>query len=152
MKSVQQHPIENIMRTTMENIKEMIDVNTIVGDAVETADGNVIIPISRVCFGFMAGGGEYRDEDKNLKRAKNNGETDSTEHTMPFAGGTGAGVSVTPIAFLVVGKDKIKLLPARFDTPVDRVIEMVPQVVEEIREIIDKHRVNINKPQATLQQ
>ena len=54
------HPIENIMKTTMENIKEMIDVNTIVGDAVETADGSVIIPISRVSFGFVAGGGEYK--------------------------------------------------------------------------------------------
>jgi len=147
-----QHPIENIMRTTMENIKEMIDVNTIVGDAVETSDGNVIIPISRVCFGFMAGGGEYKDEGKNMQRSKNSGDMETVENTMPFAGGTGAGVSVTPIAFLVVGKDKIKLLPARFDTPVDRVIEMVPQVLEEIKVLIDKNWGNKERLQTQIQQ
>ena len=64
------HPIENIMKTTMENIKEMIDVNTIVGDAVETADGSVIIPISRVSFGFVAGGGEYKEKTRNRDRVK----------------------------------------------------------------------------------
>ena len=62
------HPIENIMTTTMENIKEMIDVNTIVGDAVGTSEGTVIIPVSRVSFGFVAGGGEYKEEVKQGKR------------------------------------------------------------------------------------
>lgn len=78
------NPIESIMSTTMENLKDMIDVNVVVGDAVETGAGATIIPISRVSFGFVAGGGEYgcgamREQEENL----------------PFAGGAGAGVSVT---------------------------------------------------------
>lgn len=133
------HPIENIMKTTMENIKDMIDVNTIVGDAVETADGNVIIPISRVSFGFLAGGGEYKDKDS--KQTKSSNENGSIS-VMPFAGGTGAGVSVNPIAFLVVGGEKIKLLPVNFNTPADRIVELVPQIVEDIQNMLGYNRGN----------
>ncbi|MFY9177688.1 MAG: GerW family sporulation protein [Caldicoprobacterales bacterium] len=136
------HPIENIMTTTMENIKEMIDVNTIVGDAVETSEGTVIIPVSRVSFGFVAGGGEYNED---VSRDKINRISDSTntssQDSLPFAGGTGAGVSVNPIAFLVVSKDKIKLLPVNFNTTVDRVVELVPQVVDQIQDLIDKNKI-----------
>mgnify|MGYP001078220982 CR=1 FL=1 len=118
-----QHPIENIMKTTMENIKDMIDVNTIVGDAVETADGSVIIPISRVSFGFVAGGGEYKGEGNASQHP---------EEKLPFAGGSGAGVTVSPMAFLVVGKNKIKLLPINFNTPLDRIVDMIPRIFEDI--------------------
>lgn len=124
-----EHPIEEIMKTTMENIKEMIDVNTIVGDAVETADGTVIIPISKVSFGFVAGGGEY----KNNMQDKNANTMQQEANKLPFAGGSGAGISLNPIAFLVVGQEKIKLLPVNFTTPIDRVVELIPQLVEEIR-------------------
>jgi sporulation protein YtfJ len=129
------HPIENIMKTTMENIKEMIDVNTIVGDAVETADGNVIIPISKVSFGFVAGGGEYKENGKEQRQNKVSGDADASS-SMPFAGGTGAGVSVNPVAFLVVGGGKIKLLPVRFNTSADRVIELIPQLMEDVQNIL----------------
>lgn len=71
-----EHPIENVMKTTMENLKEMIDVNTIVGDAVETAEGTVIVPISKVSFGFIAGGGEYKEEGAS-KKAFGNGSGNS---------------------------------------------------------------------------
>ena len=57
---MERHPIENLMTTTMENIRDMVDVNTVVGDAIATADGSTVIPISRVAFGFVAGGGEYK--------------------------------------------------------------------------------------------
>lgn len=133
-----EHPIENIMKTTMENIKDMIDVSTIVGDAVETGDGTVIIPISKVSLGFVAGGGEYNDNDKNeseSKRFQSELSQDSAKD-IPFVGGTGAGVSVNPIAFLVVGEGKIKLLPVHFASPVDRIIELVPQVVEEMQGLL----------------
>jgi len=131
---MEQHPIENIMKTTMENIKDMIDVNTIVGDAVETSDGTVIIPISRVSFGFVAGGGEYKEENGN-SRGK---ESESFEKDFPFAGGTGAGVSVNPMAFLVVGNDQVKLLPIHFNSPYERVVEMVPQVLNEVQALLGK--------------
>lgn len=133
------HPIENIMTTTMENIKEMIDVNTIVGDAVETSEGTVIIPVPRVSFGFVAGGGEYKEEALQGKKKKAaDDEVGHLADSMPFAGGTGAGVSVNPIAFLVVGQDKIKLLPVNFNTTVDRMVELVPQIVEQIQGLVEK--------------
>ncbi|NLX71311.1 MAG: sporulation protein YtfJ [Clostridiales bacterium] len=136
------HPIENIMKTTMENIKEMIDVNTIVGDAVQTADGSVIIPISKVSFGFVAGGGEYKEKSKDQRQGKNNSDGDSAPSSMPFAGGTGAGVSVNPIAFLVVGEGKIRLLPVQFSSPTDRIVELVPQLLEEIKSMIGQKKEN----------
>lgn len=136
------HPIENIMKTTMENIKEMIDVNTIVGDAVQTADGSVIIPISKVSFGFVAGGGEYKEKSKDQRQGKNNSDGDSAPSSMPFAGGTGAGVSVNPIAFLVVGEEKIRLLPVQFSSPTDRIVELVPQLLEEIKSMIGQKKEN----------
>ena len=63
------HPIQGLMKTAMEAIKDMVDVNTIVGDAVETPDGNVIVPISRVSFGFLAGGSEYEPGGGPAKRS-----------------------------------------------------------------------------------
>ncbi|HHT65803.1 MAG: GerW family sporulation protein [Caldicoprobacterales bacterium] len=138
-----EHPIENVMKTTMENLKEMIDVNTIVGDAVETAEGTVIVPISKVSFGFIAGGGEYKEEGASKKAFGNgsgnsNGSADGEAKEMPFAGGSGAGVSVNPIAFLVVGEDKIKLLPVQYNSTVDRIVELVPSVVGELQNMIGK--------------
>jgi len=126
----------------MENIKEMIDVNTIVGDAVQTADGSVIIPISKVSFGFVAGGGEYKEKSKDQRQGKNNSDGDSAPSSMPFAGGTGAGVSVNPIAFLVVGEGKIRLLPVQFSSPTDRIVELVPQLLEEIKSMIGQKKEN----------
>jgi len=129
------------MKTTMENLKEMIDVNTIVGDAVETSNGTVIIPVSRVSFGFVAGGGEYKEKAKSgLGEKGSSGSTGEEQCPFPFAGGTGAGVSVNPIAFLVVSEDKIKLLPVNFNTTVDRMVELVPQMVEEIKAAMGKNK------------
>ena len=100
-----QHPIDNMMQTTMENIRGMVDVNTVVGSPVAGAKGTTIIPISKVSFGFVAGGGEYALEDHKNRTL--------TTDVLPFAGGTGAGVSVQPVGFLVVDKDTVKLVAAR---------------------------------------
>ena len=97
-----EHPIEGLMKTTMNNLKEMVDVNTIVGDAVHSTDGSVIIPVSKISFGFASGGSEF-----NKVRDKKDG---LTEEKLPFGGGSGAGVSVSPVGFIVVGNDQIKLL------------------------------------------
>jgi len=145
VKKLSGHPIENIMKTTMENIKEMIDVNTIVGDAVETADGNVIIPISKVSFGFVAGGGEYKDGGKDQKQGRG-GVEGETSSSMPFAGGTGAGVSVNPVAFLVVGGGSVRLLPAHFRTSTDRIIEMLPQLIEDVQSLVGSKKKNGHNP------
>lgn len=133
-----EHPIEALMRTTMDSIKQMVDVNTIVGDAVETVDGTVIIPISRVAFGFASGGGEYQVQDGNEKGGQGGGG-------MPFAGGAGAGVSVQPVAFMVVGKEHIKLLPANSSGMVERIIEMSPQIIEELQGVVKKMRIGAGR-------
>lgn len=114
------HPIESIMATTMESIRDMVDVNTVVGEAIAAPDGSTVIPVSRVAFGFVAGGGEY-------KCAKQAAEAPS------FAGGTGAGVSVQPVGFIVVSGGQVRLLPAQAYAPVDRIIEMVPQLLSQIK-------------------
>ena len=116
------HPIESIMSTTMENIRDMIDVNTIIGDAISTSDGSTVIPISRVSFGFVAGGGEYAVHGGN-----------HADSELPFAGGTGAGVTVQPLGFLVTNADQVRLLPAQPYAPIDRVIELMPQALCEIK-------------------
>lgn len=121
------HPIEGIMTTTLESIRDMIDVNTVVGEPIATADGSTVIPISRVSFGFVAGGGEYRCKESALKPAEDSGRP------FPFAGGTGAGVTVQPLGFLVTGPDSVRMLPAQCFQPVDRLLELVPQVVADIK-------------------
>jgi sporulation protein YtfJ len=126
------HPIESIMTTTMESIREMVDVNTVIGDPVQTGDGSTIIPLSRVSFGFVAGGGEYEDGKRKEHQDKQVGEV------LPFAGGSGAGVSVQPMGFLVVNGDQVKMLPAQYYAPVDRIIELVPQMVHEVKKMFGK--------------
>ena len=120
---MQQHPIDNMMQTTMEQIRSMVDVNTVVGSPVMGTKDTTIIPISKVSFGFVAGGGEYAVEE--LKK-----HAVATE-TFPFAGGTGAGVSVQPVGFLVVGDGTVKVLPAQTNGAMERVVELLPQLMEE---------------------
>jgi len=125
-----EHPIQGLMKTVMENIKEMIDVNTIVGDAVESPDGIVIIPISRVSFGFAAGGGEY---DTSYKQDKPN-----KDNKMSFGGGSGAGVKLHPVAFMVVGQGQIRLLSITDNSLVDRIIDVAPQIIDKIDQMLNK--------------
>ena len=121
---MQTHPIDNMMQTTMENIRSMVDVNTVVGSPVMGSKGTTIIPISKVSFGFIAGGGEYAAEDGKNKPLP-------TE-TFPFAGGTGAGVSVQPVGFLVVGDGSVKMLPAQTSGAMERMVELLPQLIEDM--------------------
>lgn len=114
------HPIENLMKTAMESIKGMIDVNTVVGTAVETRDGATIIPISRVSFGFAAGGGEYWSR-----------VADSAGH--PFGGGSGAGVTVHPVGFLVVQGDTVRLLSTDKGDLWESLANNVPQLIDQLQ-------------------
>ncbi|SNX55402.1 GerW family sporulation protein [Thermoanaerobacterium sp. RBIITD] len=131
------HPIEGLMKTTMESLKDMIDVNTIVGDAVEAPDGTVIIPISRVTFGFAAGGGEFQ---KSQDKDKSQGQQDNQEAKIPFGGGSGAGVSVQPVAFMVVGQGQIRLLPVNQNAMVERIIDLAPKLMEELQNVFGKNK------------
>lgn len=113
-----EHPIQGLMKTAMESIKEMVDVNTVIGDAVEAPDGSVIIPVSRVGLGFAAGGSEF-------------GPVQETD--LPFGGGSGAGVSVQPVGFLVVGQHAVRLLPVSNSAIYDRLVDLVPQLMDKIQ-------------------
>lgn len=121
-----QHPIDNMMQTTMESIRSMVDVNTVIGSPVLGSRGTTIIPVSKVSFGFVAGGGEYTTEERQRSRGENS-------EGFPFAGGTGAGVSVQPVGFLVVGEGTVKMLPAQSSSPMERMVELLPQMLEELK-------------------
>ena len=121
------HPIESLMTTTMESIRDMVDVNTVIGEVITTQDGSTVIPVSRVSFGFVAGGGEYGESQARQVSA---GSTDSD---IPFAGGAGAGVTVTPLGFLVTSGGQVRLVPAQYCQSVDRLIELIPQAMAELR-------------------
>ncbi len=119
------HPIEGLMKTAMESIKGMIDVNTVVGSPVSTEDGTTIIPISRVSFGFAAGGGEFWRPDRPL--------TEPSAAARPFGGGSGAGVSVRPMGFLVQRGDAVRMLSVEGGDVWDRLLEAGPQIVEQVQ-------------------
>lgn len=141
------HPIEGLMKTAMESIKEMVDVNTIVGDPVETPDGSVIIPISRVACGFAAGGGEFEATGQQGGSKGGDGQADQQKGQgggggMPFGGGSGAGVSVQPVGFLVVGQGQIRLLPVDGNAVVDRIIDVAPQLLSQVQSMFKKDQRN----------
>ena len=119
------HPIENLMKSTMESIKDMIDVNTIVGDAIKSIDGTTIIPISKVCFGFASGGSEF-----------NSVKPSDSNNKYPFGGGSGAGVTVKPVAFLVVKNDSIRLLSVDQQNTYDKIVDTVPQIIDFIKSMV----------------
>ncbi|MCI3920240.1 GerW family sporulation protein [Paenibacillus sp. TRM 82003] len=135
-----EHPIQGLMRTAMENLKQMVDVNTIVGDPVTTPDGTLILPISKVGFGFAAGGSEFTVEHEEDKREQREGQSitpfESKETAavgFPFGGGSGGGVSITPIAFLVVGMNGVKVVPLDHSTRlVERILDSAPSMVDKL--------------------
>lgn len=128
------HPIEGLMRTAMESIKQMVDVNTIVGEAVETPDGSVVIPITKVLCGFAAGGGDFTtDEEQKNDKANSNSKNNGKE-VHPFGGGSGAGVSVQPVGFLVVGNGDVRLMSVDGGTAVEKLIDLTPRVLSQIQE------------------
>ncbi|MBR3018074.1 MAG: GerW family sporulation protein [Clostridia bacterium] len=120
-----EHPIGDLMQTTLENIKDMVDVNTVIGEPIPTGSGATIIPVSKVTFGFVAGGGEYNTNQL-------------PEEDKPFAGGSGAGVSVQPVGFLVVQQDCVKVLPAQQFTAWERALNAAPQLMEDVKRLLQK--------------
>ncbi len=124
----EQHPIQGLMYTAMQSIRDMIDVNTIVGDPVESPDGTIIIPISKVGLGFGVGGSDYA--------SKNSKQNEAGENL--FGGGAGGGVSITPVAFMVVGKGQIRLMPVNPESNIyDRILDLVPVAIDKITELKD---------------
>lgn len=130
------HPIEALMKSAMESIQAMVDVNTIVGDPVESPDGSVIIPVSRVCCGFAAGGSEFAPPEGD----RDEGDKKDQAAAFPFGGGSGAGVSVQPVGFLVVGHGQIRLLPIDHNVVIDRLFDEIPNLMDKFSNLIKKDK------------
>lgn len=118
--------VNQIMNTTLEKIRTMVDVDTIIGNTIVISETISIIPISKVTFGFFSGGGEYEFHNKNKE----------SELELPFAGGGSAGVTINPIGFLVANKDRVTLLPVNHNSTIETIIEMIPNVITDIKNSI----------------
>ena len=135
-----EHPIEGLMLTAMNSIREMVDVNTIIGEPIETSNNIIIIPISKVGFGFAAGGSEFKAEtiDEYSKKEKE----EEIQYRLPFGGGSGAGVSIAPVAFLVVQGGCVKLLPVNHKSSIDKLLDYVPDLMEKVNNMLNKQMNN----------
>ena len=123
-----EHPINNLMDTTMRKIKELIDANTIIGDPITTPDGTTIIPVSKVTYGFASGGSD-------LPTKKDNREC--------FGGGSGAGVTIQPIGFLTISKGNVKMIPIeKYDGAADRIVGMIPEAFDKISDFFKKDKAD----------
>ena len=121
--SVKKSQLNDLMQTAMEKVREMVDTNTIVGQPITTPDGVTLIPISKVSFGFGGAGGEYR-----------------TTQPKDFGGGSAAGVKIDPVAFLVIRDGITRVLPVAVPpvSTLDRVVEMVPDLMDKVEKYFDK--------------
>ena len=130
-----EHPIENLMVTAMNSIQNMIDVNTIIGEPIEVSNNVTIIPISKVSFGFAAGGSEFTGEtiDEYTKKDKE----EEIQYRLPFGGGAGAGVSINAVAFLVIQNGNVKLIPVNHSSSIDKLLDYVPDLIEKTNHILN---------------
>ncbi len=118
--------LPNMLDNTIAKIREMVDVNSVIGEPIVTTDGITIIPVSKVSVGFGGGGSDFVSKNVN-------------HHENPFGGGIGAGVKVTPIAFLVIKEGNVRMIPvaAPANTTADRLVEMVPDTLDKIVAFVD---------------
>ena len=131
-----EHPIEKLMVTAMNSIKDMIDVNTIIGNPIETSNNTVIIPISKVSFGFAAGGSEFKGEtiDEYTKKEKE----EAIQYRLPFGGGAGVGSTINPVAFLIIQPNNVKLIPMNHSSSLDKLLDYVPDFMEKCNFLFNK--------------
>lgn len=118
--------LPNMLENTVAKIREMVDVNSVIGDPITTPDGVTIIPISTVSVGFGGGGSDFVSKNVN-------------KHENPFGGGAGGGVKIVPVAFLIVKDGNVRMMPvaAPANTTADRIVEQVPDLLDKIAGFID---------------
>ena len=118
--------LPNMLETTIQKIREMLDVNTVVGNPITTPDGVTIIPVSKVSVGFGGGGSEFA-----AKTSEN-----------PFGGGVGGGVKVSPVCFLVVKDGNVRMLsvPTPANSTTERIVEMLPDTLDKITAYLDSKK------------
>ena len=122
-----EHPIKGLMDTTLDKIRAMVDSNTIIGTPIHTADGTMIVPVSKMSFGFASGGSDFPSKtNKDL-----------------FGGGGGAGVTVSPVCFLIISRDgsaSILGINAQASTTVDRLVEMIPGALNKVSSFMEGYK------------
>jgi sporulation protein YtfJ len=124
-----QHPISEFTQSALQSLRSLVDVNTIIGDPITTPDGVVIIPVSKVSFGYASGGSDLPTQRPDL-----------------FSGATGGGVTIQPLAFLVVRGDKVELLQlSTANNTADRIVNTVPVVMDKIMDLLPKKGQNKEK-------
>lgn len=118
--------LPNMLENTIAKMREMVDVNSVIGDPITTADGVTIIPVSKVSVGFAGGGSDYVSKHPN-------------KYDNPFGGGVGGGMNVTPIAFLIIKDGSVRMLPVALpaNTTTERVVELVPDLLDKLTDFID---------------
>jgi len=131
------HPIEGLMLTAMESIRSMIDVNTIIGEPMEITEDITIIPISKVGFGLAAGGSEFKDETLEAYLRKQNSE-EEIQYRLPFGGGAGVGASISPVAFIIIQGETVKLMPVQHNNCIDKLLDYMPDLFEKINKMMEK--------------
>ncbi len=134
--NMSEHPIEGLMTTAMNSIQDMIDVNTIIGEPIETSNNIVIIPISKVSFGFAAGGSEFKGE--TVDEYKKADKEEEIQYRLPFGGGSGAGVTINPIAFLVITPENVKLIPVNHSSSIDKLLDYIPDLIEKANSMMNR--------------
>lgn len=128
----QKHPLESFMSLTMDNIKEMVDVDTVIGKPLEAPNGSMIIPLSKVKIGFASGGSEF------IPKSQSSNQSDTM---IPFGGGSGGGVSIFPTAFLIANKEGIELISVNeTSTSSDKTSEKSPQIMDQVMDILNKKK------------
>lgn len=121
--------LPNMLDSTIEKIKQMVNVNSVIGEPITTADGVTIIPVSNVSVGIGGGGSDFVSKHPNSRE-------------NPFGGGVGAGVKVTPVAFLIVKEGSVRMLPVATpaNTTADRIVEMVPDTLDKIASFLESKK------------
>ena len=135
------HPVETILQTAMRELKSIVDVNTIVGNPICGEDGAVVIPVSKVTLGFFAGGGDFPTQAVARK-----GQPDFDAGTYPFLGASVVGVSISPKAFLHMQGRDVTLMHADCDTTLDRLVQMIPTAMNELRDAFESIRAQKEHP------
>ena len=132
----QKKEIEVLMQTAISNIKDLLQVNMVVGSPIQAAPETTIIPVSKISCGFAAGGGEY-----GAKQEKGTASSGGEEDSFPFGGGSGAGVSVKPVGFLAIENGKVRLISVDSVLPVERLIDAAPGLIQQVDGILRKRKI-----------
>ncbi len=130
------HPVSDMLNTTMQKIRDLMDANTVVGNPIEVG-GVTVVPVCKLSIGYGSGGSDFAQKSQK------------PENPNAFGGGAGMGVSITPVSFLIVQNGNVKVVPVEQPaaTTVERVIDMVPGVVDKVQGIVGKNKETPENPE-----